>query len=208
MRTASARCIQGRAASTADADSAVPFHARHIRVPMVSGAFCGAISTGRPLSNSTACSASDDETSSPASGCGTTVTSARRACCATKSSSRPVMVAKLAVAVCDLKWPGPSTTSWAATNRSNMAWTAWARSVLSFSVADIISSIIAPDRPSPASGATSRLSTRTCSAVTCAFQILATINAVDKAASPAAVPVSGSSNLRMAMSPSCLVGTV
>ena len=60
-------------------------------------ACCGAISTGRPLSNSTACNASDDDTSSPASGCGTMVRSARRACWATRSSSRPVMLAKLAV---------------------------------------------------------------------------------------------------------------
>jgi hypothetical protein len=66
-------------------------------------------------------------------------------------------------------------------------------------VADIISSIMAPDRPSPASGATSRLSTRTCRAVTWAFQMRAVISAVDSAASPAAVPVRGSRILRMAM---------
>jgi hypothetical protein len=47
------------------------------------------------------------------------------------------------------------------------------------SVADIISSIMAPDRPSPASGATSRLSTRTCSAVTWAFQLRAIIRQVE-----------------------------
>ena len=57
-RTAWARCIQGIAACTAAALSAVPFQAMHTRVPMVAGAGCGAISTGRPLSNSTACSAS------------------------------------------------------------------------------------------------------------------------------------------------------
>ena len=39
-----------------------------------------AIITGRPESNSTACSASEDDTSSPDSGCGTIVRSARRAC--------------------------------------------------------------------------------------------------------------------------------
>ncbi len=80
-----------------------------------------------------------------------------------------------------------------------MERTAWARSLLSFSVAAIISSIIAPDRPSPASGATSRESTRTCSAVTCAFQMRAIISAVCSAAPPAAVPVSGSRILRISM---------
>ena len=55
--------------------SAVPFQAQQTRVPMVVGASRGAISTGRPLSNSTACSASEEETSSPASGCGTTAMS-------------------------------------------------------------------------------------------------------------------------------------
>ena len=85
------------------------------------------------------------------------------------------------------------------TNRSNIDRTACARSLLSFSVADIISSIIAPDRPSPARGATSRLSTRTCSAVTWAFHMRAIISAVVRAASPAAVPVSGSSTCGSAM---------
>ena len=49
--------------------------AQQTRVPMVAGGSRGAISTGRPESNSTACSASEDETSSSASGCGTTAMS-------------------------------------------------------------------------------------------------------------------------------------
>ena len=80
--------------------------------------------------------------------------------------------------------------------RWNSACTRLARSPLSRSVAAIISSIMAPDRPSPASGATSRASTRTCRQWTWAFQIRATIRAVASAASPAAVPVSGSSRRR------------
>ena len=180
-------------------NSAVPFQPRQMRVPIVAGAICGEISTGRPESNSTACSASDDDTSSPASGCGTTVRSASRACCATRSSSRPVTEAKLAVAQPAPGRASDRITSCCSTKRSNIERTACARSLLSFSVADIISSIIAPDRPSPASGATSRLSTRTCSAVTWAFQLRAIIRQVESAASPAAVPVRGSSSLRMAM---------
>ncbi len=90
-----------------------------------------------------------------------------------------------------------TVTPWAATNWSNSARTALERALLSFSVADIISSIIAPDSPSPASGATSRLSIRTCSAVRCAFHARAASNAVPRAASPAVVPVSGRSNLRI-----------
>ena len=66
--------------------------------PIVAGGVRGAIITGRPELNRTACSASDDDTSSPASGCGTTVRSASRACWATVLSSRPVTEAKLAVA--------------------------------------------------------------------------------------------------------------
>ena len=58
MRTAFARCSQGSAAAMAAALSPVPFQAQQTRVPMVAGTSRGAISTGRPESNSTACSAS------------------------------------------------------------------------------------------------------------------------------------------------------
>ncbi len=161
----------------------------------------GAIITGRPLSNSTACSASEDDRSSPASGCGTTVRSASRASCATRSSSRPLTTAKLADAASPCTGRAVTGTPCDAAKRSNRAWIASARRAASLSVAAIMSSIIAPDSPSPASGATSRLSTRTCSAARWPPKISATIQAVASAASPAWVPVSGTSSLRMGMEP-------
>ena len=41
-----ARCNQGIAVITAEADSAVPFQPMHTWLPIVGGAVCGAISTG------------------------------------------------------------------------------------------------------------------------------------------------------------------
>ena len=64
---------------TAEADSPVPFQAMQTRRPTTRGLTFGAITTGLPLSNSTACNASEEETSSPESACGTTVRSESRA---------------------------------------------------------------------------------------------------------------------------------
>jgi hypothetical protein len=69
---------------------------------------------------------------------------------ATMSSSRPVTEAKLAVGAAGAAAGFGEETLRRATKASNMAWTALARSPLSRSVADIISSIMAPERPSPA----------------------------------------------------------
>ena len=165
---------------------------------MLFGAKAGASSTGRPESNSTACKASEEDTSCPASGCGMTARSASRDCCARISSSRPATETKFAVAPPPAR-ASPTATPCSATAWSNSTRTSCARVALSFSVATIMSSIIAPDRPSPANGATSRASTRTCSTVRCAFQIRAASSAASSAALPAEVSFNSRISLRIAM---------
>ena len=173
------------------------------RRPTTCGLIFGAITTGRPLSNSTACSASEEETSSPEFACGTTVRSASLAECETISCSRPTTDRKLALgpaaaATCSRSGPR-SATPVCLTRRSNPSCTLSERRVASRSAAVIISSTIAPDSPSPASGATSRVSLRTCRAARCASKRRARISPVTSAASPLGVPFSGSRILRMSL---------
>ena len=152
MVTDSASTKKCLAAPTARAASALPFQEIDTRAPKGGGTTGGATRTGRPVSKSAVLRVMVVGTSESGVGRPTTMRSVTRPCRAIPSSSRPVSSIHAADTP---SGPGPASItgmSPALQKSSNARRAFVALSSASFSASSIISSIMAPDMPSPSSG--------------------------------------------------------